>query len=204
VPKALDITFQRFGRLVAMHRGPSTEHKNTRWVCVCDCGNEKLVHTTHLRSGRSQSCGCLSKEITSAQRKTHGQSRTTLFRRWAGMINRCHNPETERYKDYGARGITVCKRWHSFENFLADMGEPPPGMTLDRINNDWGYGPFNCRWATRTEQARNKRSNRVIDAGDGPMSTAEAAERYGIKPSSLSWRLNHGWTDYEAIHGKQV
>lgn len=141
---------KRFGRWTVIARGPSL---HARWLCRCDCGYEALIRATRLRAGESWRCtSCAAK----ARALRHGQSTSAVYKRWRGMIDRCFNPSTANYKYYGGRGISVCDRWQKFENFLADMGEPPPGLTLDRINNNGNYEPDNCRWATWFEQARNK------------------------------------------------
>lgn len=138
-----------------------------RVVCRCDCGVERPFRRRHLLSGHVKSCGCKTSEIIRAARTTHGHAprgspRPPEYRSWAMMLSRCRNKNFHRYRDYGARGIGVCKRWEQFENFLADMG-PRPSLdhSIDRINNDGNYEPGNCRWATRKQQAANKRPRRV-------------------------------------------
>jgi hypothetical protein len=113
---------------------------------------------------------------------------------WHGMLQRCLNPNNKRYYDYGGRGITVCERWRDFQPFLADMGERPTGSTLDRIDNNRGYEPGNCRWATRREQYFNRRHHRMVETPRGKMTVTEAAERFGVKRQTLFMRLNRGWT----------
>ena len=127
-------------------------NKTNRWryICKCDCGTIRIVQPSDLKSGQSSRCD-------RCRATTHGQSNTNTYRIWQGMIYRCSNPNLRIYKYYGGRGITVCERWHEFENFLQDMGERPKGLSIDRINNDGNYEPGNCRWATTSEQASNQR-----------------------------------------------
>ena len=125
----------------------------------------------------------------------HGMSRTPTHESWRSMKQRCNNPRSTAYRNYGGRGITVCERWNSFENFLADMGEQPDGMQIERIHNDLGYAPGNCRWATRKEQHRNKRSNRMITFKSETLPLAAWAERLNIRRDTLSRRLKKASID---------
>lgn len=149
-----DIAGRRFGHLLVIHRAGRASDRRAMWLCTCDCGARIIVSGNNLRSGNSQSCGCW------ANRK-HGHSPadhpTRTYRSWVSMRERCTNPRTTSFHRYGGRGITVCERWMDFRNFLADMGERPPGKTIDRWpNNDGNYEPGNCRWATPKEQMSNR------------------------------------------------
>jgi len=173
---------------------------NHLWRCECLCGASRVVRQGNLHSGHTQSCGCLAKEINRARRLTHGKTKSRTYRTWQHMRERCHDESCKSYKDYGGRGIAVCARWReSFEAFLADMGEAPDGCSIERIDNSSGYEPANCRWATRLEQARNKRNTRLVTAhGRTQCASAWAAEA-GIDPDTLYWRLDHGFPPEVAI-----
>lgn len=178
---------QRFGRLTvgAMARSASGR---IVWSCMCDCGQSSLVRGSHLKSGRVKSCGCHAVE-KARERATHGMSRTSTHIIWKTMRARCYNPNASGYAGYGARGITVCKEWNSFAAFLADMGERPPGMSLERIDNSKGYGPDNCKWATNAEQCRNRRSNHQITHAGKTMCRKDWADQLGVTPERLNRQI---------------
>ena len=163
--RLIDITGQRFGRLVVVCRSElkskdgSNSSRKRHWECKCDCGKACRVAARGLRCGRVKSCGCLRRDATGKRFSKHGQSRTPEYRAWRGMKARCTNPNGHKFKDYGGRGIAICERWqHSFEGFLADMGPRPSSEhSLDRIDNNGNYEPGNCRWATRLQQMQNQR-----------------------------------------------
>jgi hypothetical protein len=145
---------QRFNHLVVLAYIDSHKTMGTRWLCQCDCGNTKVIARQSFIRGKAQTCGCL--QIASVK-TANGISRHELYDTWKTMIRRCDDSEYVDYKNYGGRGITVCVRWYEFENFVADVGERPEGLTLDRVDNDGNYEPSNCRWATASEQAQNSR-----------------------------------------------
>lgn len=197
-PKPLDA---QYGRLRVIGR------EGHFAICECSCGSpSRRVDTAKLRSGKTLSCGCLAREMTaqrSRQNVKHGMSRTTEYRIWVKMNNRCHNPQNDGYAAYGGRGIVVCDRWRdSFENFLADMGRRPSNaLTLDRRDNDGPYSPTNCRWATKPEQQRNTRRNVLVTAFGETRVLMDWANdpRCTVGYKGLQKRLRKGMTPEEAI-----
>lgn len=200
--KMIDLTGKKFGRLTVISRAENTSQGQANWLCECDCGNTHTVKSIILRRGISKSCGCLGIESRHTNNRTHGHtssSTTPTFHSWAGMINRCTNESHKSFMRYGGRGITVCKRWHTFQNFLDDMGVKPENRSLERINTGIGYSPDNCKWATASEQARNKTNNHLITHNGETKCLQEWAEIIGIKSSSLRCRLNYGWPISKAL-----
>lgn len=176
-------------------------HGRISYACKCDCGHSKTVRGTHLTNGLIRSCGCLQSEASRERRLTHGKAETRAYSIWGGMKVRCYTETNHTFAQYGGRGIKVCDRWLSnFEAFLADMGEPPSRRhTLDRIDNDGDYEPDNCRWATKRQQANNRRSSRSITALGTTRTLAEWSRVTGVPHNTIWNRINVGWPPDEAL-----
>ena len=196
---AIDLSGQKFGRLTANYRLKGSGGKST-WLCTCDCGATKIVLSDSLRKGRTKSCGCLRRESTGKQFTTHGKTGTPEYASWQNMHSRCSNPSNHAYWRYGGRGIQVCSRWKSFEKFLEDMGEKPsPGHSIDRIDNSKGYYLENCRWATDTEQVRNRDVTLVVNYKNTTIPVVELADLLKVNYFTFLDRLNRAKEKY--AHG---
>jgi hypothetical protein len=190
------------GRLYVL-REVVREGRGPYWSCVCECGGVKVASAGQLASRRVRSCGCLQKQDAGRRavllNTTHGMTGCPTWTSWQAMCDRCRNPRHHAYPRYGGRGIGVCERWRSFANFFADMGFRPAGCTLDRIDNDRGYGPDNCRWANWRQQASN-RSNNVWLTVDGDARTmSEWARSLDTSVQVLSRRRKAGWSDERIV-----
>lgn len=187
--KRIDLKGVVFGRLTVAEYAGNDKYKNALWKCYCECGTEKVISGASLRSGSTLSCGCYHKEAAAKwsahHKQSHGMRKSRTYSIWANMRTRCTNTKYKQFKDYGGRGISVCERWLTFENFLEDMGEAPEDKTLDRIDNNGHYEPSNCRWATTAEQMTN-RANTVMFEGK-PLPTW--AEELGMNYYTLYSRL---------------
>lgn len=191
-----DIRGRKFGRLtVVSYVGRDEKTRAARWMCLCECGTNKIVDYWSLKSGETASCGCLYRETRGRISLTHGRTKTPEYGIWKMMRRRCYDQAFHKHKDYGARGIKVCDRWKdSFENFFADMGERPlRAHSLDRIDNDKDYSPENCRWATAREQAANRRTSIVLEFNGDKMCIKQWADKLGMAACTIQYRVNQGW-----------
>lgn len=175
--------------------------------CRCDCGTEQVIPKGNLTRGLTKSCRCAQGEYLNASRPPkHGMSSSKEFRAYQKIIERCTNPKVRSYKDYGGRGITFCERWRGeqgFINFIADMGKSPSAKhSIDRIDNEGNYEPSNCRWATKSEQSRNRRSNRLLTFNGVEKLLVEWSEITKISEACITKRLSYGWTVEEALTRK--
>lgn len=194
--KFINITGQRFGRLVAVRRLENSPQGRVRWLCRCDCGGITIVTTSDLNSGNSASCGCVIKQkMRDGLRTTHGQSGTAEHRTWKHMHGRCYTITDRKYSSYGGRGIYIVERWHSFENFLTDMGRKPgPGYSIERLDNDGPYSPENCIWADAKTQARNKSNSIKITYQNETKTLSEWALCLNLPYATLLGRILRGWS----------
>lgn len=182
-----------YGRLTILQQAersgtPGDNHR--RVIAQCECGEIRNIMFSLLVTGKTVSCGCYRK----IKGITHGRSKNDVtYRIYRDMLRRCNNPNYREFHLYGGRGIKVCERWSTFENFLADMGERPPGMSLERDRVNEGYGPDNCRWATDFEQANNKRNNVFLEYQGKRLSIAQWSRETGIKAATLYFRHSSGW-----------
>lgn len=196
--KFIDLTGQRFGRLTVIERAENATNGRVQWKCVCDCGNQVVCRAYNLQNGHTRSCGCLHEE---GSRTTHGMKRTRLYRIWEGMKTRCNNPGSQRYEDYGGRGVKVCPEWESFEAFRDWAMESgyQDHLTIDRQNNDGDYSPENCRWATMEVQQSNKRNNFLLTHNGKTLTVSQWAAETGIERRTITKRKKLGWSDDEAL-----
>lgn len=174
-----------------------------RWLVACSCGGPvKSVDGGDLRRGQIRSCGCLKREslrLGPESIATHRMAGSPTYQSWASMKQRCLNPRNKRAKDYADRGIEIDPRWLNFENFLSDMGVRPDGKSLDRRDNELGYGPQNCRWASAVDQQNNTRLNRIVEWSGVRLTIAEWARARGLSYSRVHTRLRRGWPPGEAL-----
>jgi hypothetical protein len=197
---------QRYGRLTAVAFVERGKHYSARWRFLCDCGQETVIEASAARKGNTKSCGCFKSEMSVKNGQsniTHGLSQTKEYDVWQKMHDRCCNPASKDYANYGGRGISVCERWSTFEHFYADMNCPRPSSrhSLDRYPDKNGnYEPGNVRWATPKQQARNQRKTIFITYDGRDIPLIEAAELFGIRYLTLKYRIQHGWSVNRALN----
>lgn len=211
MPKHNNLVGKEFGRLTVIEKAephicPSGQRKQM-YLCKCLCGAELAVSYAHLVTGHTRSCGCYFNEVLGKCNITHGLSKTRLFNVWGKMKGRCCNPNNSHYKNYGGRGITICDEWlNNFQAFYDwayangyDENAPFGQCTLDRIDNNKGYSPDNCRWVTSIIQANNKRNNRIFTINGISHTVPEWARMYELDPKRVTCRLYLGWSIEKAL-----
>lgn len=201
----VDISGQRFGRLVVIARGASGAGRSY-WLCRCDCGAEKQVAANALKSHGTKSCGCLNRQVSAArngeEKFIHGGARTKLYVVWQSMRRRCYEKTCAAYKHYGARGIRICEPWSEFKTFQswAKSSGYKQGLSIDRIDVDGNYCPSNCRWATAEQQANNRRNNVMISFQGSRKTISQFARERGFPPSTIHQRIRVlGWSVERAL-----
>jgi hypothetical protein len=190
---------QKFGRLTVIEY----DHEKARWLCLCQCGIYKWILPPSLKRGTTQSCGCLQKERAAETQFKHGKEGSKVYDAWCHIKSRCFNPNDKQYKDYGGRGIKVCKRWLIFENFYKDMGDPSENgrkVSLDRKDNNGDYEPLNCRWADQKMQVNNQRRSKFYTYEGETHVLPDWAKIKGVSYYQLRQRIyQRGWSFEEAI-----
>lgn len=199
--KLIDITEQKFGRLIVLKYKGKSKYGHSVWLCKCVCGNKKIINKSSLTSGGTKSCGCLQKEMVKLYKKEkpnfiHGMSHTTFHNKWCSMIERCYNPNHPAYHNYGGRGIKICEKWLDFINFKEDMYESylehkknNDYTSIEREDNNGNYCKENCRWATRAEQSSNRRNSHLITYKKETLSLKEWSKKINIKYNILHSRI---------------
>ena len=197
MPSLKDLTGQTFGRWSVVRRNGTSPGRATLWLCRCECGTEKTIQGGNLVNGVSTSCGCYHSEVLGAMRRTHGKSETRLYKTWKSMRQRCFNPNDRGFRDYGARGITICPEWTTFERFQewALSSGYRDDLTIERLDFNQGYKPSNCTWIPGGEQTFNKRDTTKNNAGQLWVHVAEAN---GISKRAYYGRVFNGWSPEEA------
>jgi len=186
---------KKFGKLLVIKKMNNNKYRQHMWLCLCECGKEKIVRGNNLKSRVTKSCGC--------SRTKHGHTKMVVsktYTAWKNMVRRCTSPNEKNYRYYGGRGIKVCKRWQKFMNFLEDMGEPPTQKhSIDRIDNDGNYCKANCRWVTSKINNRNRRNNHLISHGGKIQCVSAWAEELKINITTLRARLYLDWSVEKAL-----
>lgn len=207
-----DLTGQVFGRWTVLKRAPNNIYGRVAWLCLCECGEKRTVLASSLRQRVSISCGCFHRDITATINAKHQLYKSPEYRSWQCMIARCTNPKRPEYSSYGGRGIQVCSRWRQFEYFYHDMGlKPSQHHSIDRVDNNAHYSCgkcptctvngwlSNCRWATRSEQQRNRRNNHLVTFDNKTKTITAWAEQTGIHWVTIITRIKRGWSIEKAL-----
>ena len=210
MPKLIDLSQKRFGKLVAIKRVGRDQNKRPLWLCRCDCGTEKVINGSSLRNGDTVSCGCYGREQRIKGHTKHSKTNTRLFNVWQNIKRRCYTKSNPSYKYYGALGVTVCDEWlKDFEAFRDwaysngyDESAPKGECTIDRINPFGNYEPDNCRWVSMKVQNLNRKANRIIKYGNESHTLVEWAEKLNINYSTLLYRFRRGWSVEKAFNAE--
>lgn len=201
VSKAHLFIGKTFARLTIVSLAHKNSHGERFVLCRCTCGTEKIISLSEVKRGSTVSCGCYRLEVGQKNRTKHGLDGLKSTAIWRQMHKRCYREDHWAYRWYGARGIYVDERWHTLSNFIADMGEKPEGLSLDRIDNNGPYGPGNCRWASRTDQSRNTRSNRKIEINGETRILTDWVRITGVAYSTFYYRVRSGMSPADALLG---
>lgn len=190
----------KYGRLTVVAEVEGSSYSR-RILCKCDCGKNKIVDLVKLLNGNTKSCGCLKKELRIKQNTTHGLTNHPLYTVWNSMKGRCMNPKDPSYRNYGARGISICDEWLDFRCFYewAMASGYTKGLTIERINNDGDYCPENCCWIPREEQSANRRMNRFLTFAGQTKTMSQWAKEFGLKRETIRDRIKRGWSVEKAI-----
>lgn len=200
-----NMTGKRFGKIFVISKeGIYGSAQHATWRCLCDCGTQFIAVGASIRAGRTQSCGCQSRNNWFCSEKviTHGMSGSRTYRIWRGILQRCKTVTSKKAHLYALKGISICPEWYSFVAFLHDMGEAPDGMSIDRIDGSLGYCKINCRWATPKQQGNNTSANKILSFDGKTMTASLWADHVGMKPNTLIYRIRRGWSTEEALTTK--
>jgi len=198
----IDLSGKRFGRWLVIARSvakKSGHRQPSFWDCRCLCGAIRTISSADLRNGKTKSCGCLRANLQTTHGQCCGNKWSGTYASWMAMRNRCSNSRSKAYRHYGGRGIRVCRRWQKFENFFADMGKRPPGLTIERKNNNGNYCPSNCKWATKSEQCSNTRRSRILKCFGQTKTITQWGLLYGVNPITIHLRLKMGWSIKDSV-----
>lgn len=204
MPSKNELVGKKFGKLAVIKLVGSNQHNKQVWLCKCECGTQKVVVGSSLKSGNTKSCGCLQRDSVISRNFLHGSANTRLYKTWLGMKRRCYNQNDKDFHNYGGRGILICEDWindfANFQKWSLNNGYSDD-LTIDRIDNNQGYNPENCKWSTRKEQMRNVRYNKIIEIDGIKLPMAEMAEKYNVSYDAIKARHKKGKRGFELIEG---